>query len=360
MKILVTGGAGFIGSAVVRHLVRDGEAAVVNVDKLTYAATPEALEEAAAGPRYAFAKLDICDGAALRRVFAEHRPDAVMHLAAESHVDRSIDDAADFVQTNVVGTYRLLETATAWWRELEGRARRDFRFHHISTDEVFGSLGAEGLFTEETPYRPNSPYSASKAASDHFVRAWHHTYGLPVVTSNCSNNYGPYQFPEKLIPLMIISALQGKPLPVYGKGENVRDWLHVEDHARALVAVLTQGRAGETYNIGGNSEQRNIEVVGMICDLVDALRPGAGGESCRRLITFVDDRPGHDLRYAIDASKAARELGWTPQESFASGLRKTVAWYLEHEDWWRGILARRYQGERLGLAQAQRAGHKAG
>jgi dTDP-glucose 4,6-dehydratase len=360
MKILVTGGAGFIGSAVIRHLVRDGEAAVVNVDKLTYAATPEALEEAAASPRYAFAKVDICDGAALRRVFAEHRPDAVMHLAAESHVDRSIDDAADFVETNVVGTYRLLETATAWWREQEGRARRDFRFHHISTDEVFGSLGAEGLFTEETPYRPNSPYSASKAASDHFVRAWHHTYGLPVVTSNCSNNYGPYQFPEKLIPLMIISALQGKPLPVYGKGENVRDWLHVEDHARALVAVLTQGRAGETYNIGGNSEQRNIEVVGMICDLVDALRPGAGGESCRRLITFVDDRPGHDLRYAIDASKAARELGWTPQESFASGLRKTVAWYLEHEDWWRGILARRYQGERLGLAQAQRAGHKAG
>jgi dTDP-glucose 4,6-dehydratase len=356
MKILVTGGAGFIGSAVIRHLVRDGEAAVVNVDKLTYAATPEALEEAAASPRYAFAKLDICDGAALRQVFAEHRPDAVMHLAAESHVDRSIDDAADFVQTNVVGTYRLLETATAWWRELEGSARRDFRFHHISTDEVFGSLGAEGLFTEETPYRPNSPYSASKAASDHFVRAWHHTYGLPVVTSNCSNNYGPYQFPEKLIPLMIISALQGKPLPVYGKGENVRDWLHVEDHARALVAVLTQGRAGETYNIGGNSEQRNIEVVGMICDLVDALRPGAGGESCRRLITFVDDRPGHDLRYAIDASKAARELGWTPQESFASGLRKTVAWYLEHEDWWRGILARRYQGERLGLAK----GHKAG
>jgi dTDP-glucose 4,6-dehydratase len=356
MKILVTGGAGFIGSAVIRHLVRDGEAAVVNVDKLTYAATPEALEDAAKSPRYAFAKVDICDGAALRRVFAEHRPDAVMHLAAESHVDRSIDDAADFVQTNVVGTYRLLETATAWWRELEGRARRDFRFHHVSTDEVFGSLGAEGLFTEETPYRPNSPYSASKAASDHFVRAWHHTYGLPVVTSNCSNNYGPYQFPEKLIPLMIISALQGKPLPVYGKGDNVRDWLHVEDHARALAAVLTQGRAGETYNIGGNSEQRNIEVVGMICDLVDALRPGAGGESCRRLITFVDDRPGHDLRYAIDASKAARELGWTPQESFASGLRKTVTWYLEHEDWWRGILARRYQGERLGLAK----GHKAG
>ncbi|HEY9548246.1 MAG TPA: dTDP-glucose 4,6-dehydratase [Kiloniellaceae bacterium] len=360
MKVLVTGGAGFIGSTVIRHLIRDHEAAVVNVDKLTYAAMPEALEDVAESPRYAFAKADICDGPALRRVFAEQRPDAVMHLAAESHVDRSIDDAADFVQTNVVGTFRLLETATAWWRELEGGARRDFRFHQVSTDEVFGSLGAKGLFTEETPYRPNSPYSASKAAADHFVRAWHHTYGLPVVTSNCSNNYGPYQFPEKLIPLMILSALQGRPLPVYGKGENVRDWLHVEDHARALATVLAKGRPGETYNIGGDSEQRNIAVVGMICDLVDALRPGAGGESCRRLITFVDDRPGHDLRYAIDASKAARELGWTPRESFESGLRKTVAWYLAHEDWWRGILERRYQGERLGLAKGPKAEQKAG
>ncbi|HEY9537509.1 MAG TPA: dTDP-glucose 4,6-dehydratase [Kiloniellaceae bacterium] len=356
MKILVTGGAGFIGAAVIRHLIRDGEAAVVNLDKLTYAATPEALEEAADSSRYAFAKVDVCDAQALRRAFAEHRPDAVMHLAAESHVDRSIDDAADFVRTNVVGTYTLLEVATAWWRELEGSARRAFRFHHISTDEVYGSLGADGLFTEETPYQPNSPYSASKAASDHFVRAWHHTYGLPVVTSNCSNNYGPYQFPEKLIPLMILSALQGRPLPVYGKGENVRDWLHVEDHAQALVAVLTRGRVGESYNVGGNSERRNIEVVETICDLVDELRPGAGGESCRRLIAFVDDRPGHDLRYAIDASKAARELGWTPAESFASGLRKTVAWYLDHEDWWRGILERRYQGERLGLAKGAKVG----
>jgi dTDP-glucose 4,6-dehydratase len=360
MKILVTGGAGFIGSAVIRHLLHEGEAEVVNVDKLTYAATPEALEDAAENPRYAFAKIDICDGPALRDVFAEQRPDAVMHLAAESHVDRSIDDAADFIQTNVVGTYRLLETATAWWRELEGAAQRDFRFHHISTDEVFGALGAEGQFTEETPYRPNSPYSASKAASDHFVRAWHHTYGLPVVTSNCSNNYGPYQFPEKLIPLMIISALEGRPLPVYGKGENVRDWLHVEDHARALVAVLTQGRRGETYNVGGDSELRNLDVVGMICDLVDELRPRpetvAGGGTRRDLIAFVADRPGHDLRYAVDASKIKQELGWAPRESFASGLRKTVAWYLEHEDWWRGILARRYQGERLGLAK----GHKAG
>ncbi|MGF1628153.1 MAG: dTDP-glucose 4,6-dehydratase [Kiloniellaceae bacterium] len=354
-KILVTGGAGFIGSAVIRYLLRTGGPAVVNVDKLTYAATPEALEEAAESPRYAFARIDICDGPALREVFAEHRPDAVMHLAAESHVDRSIDDAADFIQTNVVGTYRLLETATAWWRELGGTAQRDFRFHHISTDEVFGALGAEGLFTEETPYRPNSPYSASKAASDHFVRAWHRTYGLPVVTSNCSNNYGLYQFPEKLIPLMIISALEGKPLPVYGKGENVRDWLHVEDHARALVAVLTQGRPGETYNVGGDSELRNIDVVGMICDLVDELRPRAGGGSRRDLITFVADRPGHDLRYAVDSAKIRRELDWTPRESFASGLRKTVAWYLDHEDWWRAILARRYQGERLGLSKAQKA-----
>jgi len=355
MKILVTGGAGFIGSAVIRHLIAAGEA-VVNLDKLTYAATPEALEDAAESPRYAFAKVDICDGPAVRAVFAQHRPDAVMHLAAESHVDRSIDDAADFIQTNVVGTYRLLEVATAYWRDLEGRAKDAFRFHHISTDEVFGALGAEGLFTEETPYRPNSPYSASKASSDHFVRAWHKTYGLPVVTSNCSNNYGLYQFPEKLIPLMIINALTEKPLPVYGKGENVRDWLHVEDHARALVAVLTKGRVGETYNVGGDSEKRNIDVVGTICDLVDELRPRDGGGSRRDLITYVTDRPGHDLRYAVDAAKIDRELGWRPQESFESGLRKTVAWYLEHEDWWRGILERRYQGERLGLSKGAKAG----
>ncbi len=362
MKILVTGGAGFIGSAVIRHLIREDAAAVVNVDKLTYAATPEALEEAGESPDYAFAKVDICDGSALREIFAVHRPDAVMHLAAESHVDRSIDDAADFIQTNVVGTYRLLETATAYWRELEGAAQSAFRFHHISTDEVFGALGAEGYFTEETPYRPNSPYSASKASSDFFVRAWHQTHGLPVVTSNCSNNYGLYQFPEKLIPLMIINALDRKPLPVYGKGDNVRDWLHVEDHARALVAVLTQGRVGETYNVGGDSEMRNIDVVHMICDLVDELAPRAGtveggGGSRRDLIAYVTDRPGHDLRYAVDASKIKRELGWAPQESFASGLRKTVAWYLEHQDWWRGILERRYAGERLGLSKT---GQKAG
>ena len=355
MKILVTGGAGFIGSAVIRHLIGAGEA-VVNVDKLTYAATPEALEDAASSPLYAFAKVDICDGASLREVFAEHRPDAVMHLAAESHVDRSIDDAADFIETNVVGTYRLLETATAYWRELEGPARDAFRFHHISTDEVFGALGAEGLFTEETPYRPNSPYSASKAASDHFVRAWHKTYGLPVVTSNCSNNYGLYQFPEKLIPLMIINALTGKPLPVYGKGENVRDWLHVEDHARALVTVLKSGQLGETYNVGGDSEMRNIDVVGMICDLVDDLSPRDGGGSRRDLITYVTDRPGHDLRYAVDATKIERELGWRPQESFASGLGKTVEWYLAHRDWWQGIRYRRYLGVRLGRSKSLNAG----
>jgi dTDP-glucose 4,6-dehydratase len=356
MKILVTGGAGFIGSAVIRHLIRAGEAEVVNVDKLTYAATPEALEEAAESPHYVFYKTDICDGAALRDLFARHRPDAVMHLAAESHVDRSIDDAAAFIETNVVGTYRLLEVATAYWRELEGAAQSAFRFHHISTDEVYGALGAEGHFTEETPYQPNSPYSASKAASDHFARAWNRTYGLPVVTSNCSNNYGLYQFPEKLIPLMIINALTGKPLPVYGRGENVRDWLHVEDHARALVAVLTRGRVGESYNVGGDSELRNIDVVGMICDLVDELRPRDGGGSRRDLITYVDDRPGHDLRYAVDAAKIKNELGWAPQETFASGLRRTVTWYLDNQDWWQGLLERRYGGERLGLSKAQKAG----
>jgi dTDP-glucose 4,6-dehydratase len=355
MKILVTGGAGFIGSAVIRHLIARGEA-VVNVDKLTYAATPEALESAADSPAYAFEKVDICDGAALRDVFARHRPDAIMHLAAESHVDRSIDDAAAFIQTNVVGTCRLLEVATAYWRDLEGAAREAFRFHHISTDEVFGALGAEGHFTEESPYRPNSPYSASKASSDHFVRAWHKTYGLPVVTSNCSNNYGLYQFPEKLIPLMIINALEGKPLPVYGKGENVRDWLHVEDHAAALASVVTQGRVGQTYNVGGDEELRNIDVVGMICDLVDELRPDRKNTPRRDLITFVTDRPGHDLRYAVDCAKIRRELGWAPRESFASGLKKTVAWYLDHEDWWRGVQARRYQGERLGLSKDQKAG----
>ncbi len=356
MKVLVTGGAGFIGSAVIRELLSGKTAQVVNLDKLTYAATPEAIEHWAEDAGYAFEQIDICDGPALRAAFARHRPDAVMHLAAESHVDRSIDDAGDFIQTNVVGTYRLLEIATAYWRELEGEAAARFRFHHISTDEVYGALGAEGHFTEETPYQPNSPYSASKAASDHLVRAWNRTYGLPAVTSNCSNNYGPYQFPEKLIPLMIINALQEKPLPVYGKGANVRDWLHVEDHARALVTILTEGRIGETYNVGGDSEERNIDVVGRICDLVDAARPRSGGASRRDLITFVADRPGHDLRYAVDSSKLRAALGWQPRETFDSGLSSTVNWYLEHETWWRGILERRYQGERLGLSSPKKAG----
>ncbi|WP_299619685.1 dTDP-glucose 4,6-dehydratase [Pelagibius sp.] len=356
MKILVTGGAGFIGSAVIRHLLSTKTAEVVNVDKLTYAATPEALEHWAEDAGYAFEKVDICDAGALRGVFARHRPTAVMHLAAESHVDRSIDNADDFIQTNVVGTQRLLETATAYWQELEGREEADFRFHHISTDEVFGALGAEGHFTEDSPYQPNSPYSASKAASDHLVRAWNRTYGLPAVTSNCSNNYGLYQFPEKLIPLMIINALNGKPLPVYGKGENVRDWLHVEDHARALTTVLTKGRIGETYNVGGDSEMRNIDVVHMICDLVDELRPRSEGGSRRDLISFVTDRPGHDLRYAVDCSKIKEELGWHPQETFEQGLRKTVAWYLDNEAWWQGIQQRRYQGQRLGLSTSKKAG----
>jgi dTDP-glucose 4,6-dehydratase len=329
---------------------------VVNVDKLTYAATPDALAAVEHDPRYAFEKIDICDGAALRRVFAEHRPDAVMHLAAESHVDRSIDSPAVFIETNVVGTYTLLEVALAYWQELDGAARDRFRFHHISTDEVYGSLGETGLFTEETPYQPNSPYSASKAASDHLARAWHHTFGLPMVASNCSNNYGPYQFPEKLVPLMTINALQGVPLPVYGRGANVRDWLYVEDHARALWSILTQGRLGETYNVGGESEMRNLDLVGMICDVVDELAPRPGADPRRELITFVEDRPGHDLRYAIDTTKIRAALGWAPRESLASGLRRTVAWYLENPDWWSKTREDRYDGSRLGLgASARRA-----
>ncbi len=356
MKLLVPGGSGFIGSAVIRWVVRETDARVVNVDKLTYAATPAALDEVEGDPRYAFEKVDICDGPALRRVLAEHRPDAVMHLAAESHVDRSIDSPADFIETNLVGTYTLLEAVCAYWNELEGVARDRFRFHHISTDEVYGSLGETGLFTEQTPYRPNSPYSASKAGSDHLVRAWHHTFGLPVVTSNCSNNYGPYQFPEKLIPLIAINALEGAPLPVYGGGENVRDWLYVEDHVRALWTILTRGRPGETYNVGGDSELRNLDVVGMICDLVDELAPRPDLAPRRELITFVADRPGHDLRYAIDASKIRAELGWTPTETFASGLRRTVTWYLENRHWWDAIRGGTYDGSRLGVdAGASRA-----
>ncbi|MCP5365616.1 MAG: dTDP-glucose 4,6-dehydratase [Hyphomicrobiales bacterium] len=351
MNILVTGGAGFIGSALIRHLIADTDHHVINVDKLTYAASLESLADVAASGRYTLVRHDICDRPAMDKVFGEYRPDAVMHLAAESHVDRSVDDPAAFLQTNVVGTYALLEASLAYWSRLSEPGRAGFRFHHISTDEVFGSLGETGYFTEETPYRPNSPYSASKAGSDHFVRAWHHTYGLPAVISNCSNNYGPYQFPEKLIPLMILNALDGRALPVYGRGENVRDWLHVEDHVGALMAVLEQGRLGETYNIGGHNEMRNIDVVQRVCELVDEMAPPLPSGPRRDLITFVTDRPGHDLRYAIDASKIARDLGWRPSRTFDDGLRETVRWYLDRRDWWLP-LRQRYDQERLGLGRA--------
>lgn len=348
MKLLVTGGAGFIGSALIRHLVAETDAELINLDKLTYAASPAALEAASGSARYRLEQVDVCDVAEVRRVFDTHEPDAVMHLAAESHVDRSIDAPADFIQTNIVGSYTLLEESLRHFRRLPAERRDRFRYHHVSTDEVFGSLPLDGsAFSETTPYQPSSPYSASKAASDHLTRAWCHTFGLPVVVTNCSNNYGPYQFPEKLIPLMIIKALAGEPLPVYGEGKNVRDWLYVEDHARALWQVLRQGRVGETYNIGGRSERANIEVVHAICDLVDRLEPASRPR--REQISFVADRPGHDLRYAIDCSKVERELGWSPRETFESGLEKTVRWYLEHRDWWQGILERRYAGERLGL-----------
>lgn len=350
MKILITGGAGFIGSAVVRHLIGETEHEVVNIDCLTYAGNLTTLAMVDDDPRYHFEQIDICDGPAVDEAFDQHQPDAVMHLAAESHVDRSIDGPADFVQTNVVGTYTLLEAARRYWAELPSRRKEAFRFHHVSTDEVFGSLGDSGYFTEETPYDPSSPYSASKAASDHLVRAWHRTYGLPALITNCSNNYGPYQFPEKLIPLMIQHALDGKPLPVYGKGENVRDWLYVDDHARALVLVLERGTVGDTYNIGGNSERRNIDVVTTLCRLLDDAvveSPYAPHDS---LITYVADRPGHDHRYAIDAGKIQRELGWSPRESFETGLRKTVEWYVTHQDWCRSAVSSRYAGERLGLS----------
>ncbi|WP_298380460.1 dTDP-glucose 4,6-dehydratase [Azospirillum sp.] len=349
-RILVTGGAGFIGSAVVRQLLAESDAFVVNLDKLTYAANLSSLPGAAGHPRYAFEQVDICDGAELARVFATHRPDAVMHLAAESHVDRSIDGPGQFIQTNVVGTYELLQAARAHWQSLPKGERDVFRFHHISTDEVFGTLGANGFFTETTAYSPNSPYSASKASSDHLVRAWHETYGLPVVLTNCSNNYGPYHFPEKLIPLMILKGLAGQPMPVYGKGENIRDWLYVEDHARALRLVLEKGRVGESYNIGGHNERTNMQVVTTLCALLDEVNPQ--GAPHARLITHVADRPGHDLRYAIDAGKIERELGWRPRETFESGLRQTVAWYLANRDWWQAILDGSYQGERLGLTDA--------
>jgi len=350
MRIFVTGGAGFIGSAVARHLVLDLGHEVVVVDKLTYAANLASLEPISDSPLYTLEKVDICDAAAMARLFEAHRPDGVLHLAAESHVDRSISGSRVFLDTNVVGTFTLLEAARAYLAGTGRPKAGDFRLVHVSTDEVYGSLGAEGLFTEETPYDPSSPYSATKAASDHLAKAWHRTYGLPVIVSNCSNNYGPYHFPEKLIPLMILAALDGKPLPVYGAGDNVRDWLYVEDHARALALILQKGRPGETYNIGGRNEQRNIDVVRRICSLMDALNPSGGPHE--RLITFVADRPGHDQRYAIDADKLERELGWRAQETFESGIEKTVAWYLERRDWWEPLRDKVYGGERLGLIPA--------
>ena len=352
MKLLVTGGAGFIGSAVIRNVIRATDAEIINVDKLTYAATPEALEDCARCPRYTHIRADIADAAAMRNVFEMHRPDAVMHLAAESHVDRSIDGPAAFIETNVIGTYTLLEVARTYWRSLSDARAEAFRFHHVSTDEVYGSLGpTDPAFAESTPYAPNSPYSATKAASDHLVRAWGETYGLPVITSNSSNNYGPWQFPEKLIPVMLINAHDDRPLPVYGTGENIRDWLYVEDHARALWLVLTGGRLGETYNVGGNAERTNLEVVQALCDAMDRCLPAAPPHA--RLIEFVTDRPGHDQRYAIDASKIRDELGWEPTESFETGLARTVEWYIAHEAWWRAIQARNYDGRRLGTGGAK-------
>ncbi|ADE15307.1 dTDP-glucose 4,6-dehydratase [Nitrosococcus halophilus Nc 4] len=346
--LLITGGAGFIGSAVVRHFIENTDQRVINVDKLTYAGNLESLESIAFHPRYEFVHADICDGGAMAQLFAQYRPHAVLHLAAESHVDRSIDSPVDFINTNITGTYTLLETALDYWRKLDKSAQAQFRFHHISTDEVFGSLGETGLFHEDSPYQPNSPYAASKAASDHLVRAWHHTYGLPVLITNCSNNYGPYQFPEKLIPLMVLNGIEGKPLPVYGAGDNVRDWLYVEDHVRALQIVLTEGQPGETYNIGGHNEQTNIEVVELICQLLDELLPESPHRPHRSLITFVSDRPGHDRRYAIDAGKIASELGWRPQETFETGLRKTLQWYLDNQKWCQRVLDGSYRRERLG------------
>ena len=348
IKVLVTGGAGFIGSAVVRLLAGELDVQVVTVDALTYAGNLASLVPVADRPNHRFVQADIRNGKSIANLFEAEQPDAVMHLAAESHVDRSIDGPAAFIDTNIVGTYTLLEATRAYWSRLSLARKETFRFHHVSTDEVYGSLGPKGLFSETTPYQPNSPYSASKAASDHLVRAWWHTYGLPVVTTNCSNNYGPYHFPEKLIPLIILNGLEGRPLPVYGTGENVRDWLYVEDHARALWTVLTKGHLGEMYNIGGEAERTNMDVVRAICDLLDELSPEV--QLRQELITFVADRPGHDARYAMDINKISTELGWQPAETFESGLRKTVQWYLENRSWWEDIRAGRYQGQRLGLA----------
>lgn len=349
MRILVTGGAGFIGSALIRHLIDSTEHEVLNFDKLTYAGTLTSLSLVASSSRYRFKQGDVCDERAVVAAIEDFQPDVITHLAAESHVDRSIDGPGAFIQTNVVGTYTMLAAALDYWRRLEGERRLRFRFHHISTDEVFGSLGETGYFTETTPYDPRSPYSASKAGSDHLVSAWGHTFGLPVLITNCSNNYGPYHFPEKLIPLMIVKALAGEPLPVYGNGSNIRDWLYVEDHVRALRCVFEQGLPGQTYNVGGNSERRNIDVVRAVCEILDRLQPRQDGHSFSDQITYVADRPGHDQRYAIDATKICNDLGWGPVESFESGIEKTVAWYLGNRDWWADILDRSQAAKRRGL-----------
>jgi len=351
LRIVVTGGAGFIGSAVIRHIIANTDNTVTNVDKLTYAGNLATLASVEGSENYSFEKVDICNKNEIDRIYSEYRPDAIMHLAAESHVDRSIDGPAEFVQTNIVGTYNLLESARQYWKNLDTDKKDKFRFHHVSTDEVYGTLGDEGYFTEETPYKPNSPYSASKASSDHLVRAWYETYGLPVIISNCSNNYGPYQYPEKLIPLVILNALAERTLPIYGKGDNVRDWLYVDDHARALYQVMTEGVVGETYNIGGHNEKTNLDVVKTICGILDHMQPNPNVGKYESLISYVQDRPGHDMRYAIDASKIKQELDWVPVETFESGIRKTVEWYINNHTWNEEVARNTYARQRLGLGE---------